>query len=163
MNAVRAEAGANYVKLHDRLKFDLKWGYDSSLDSVPPIEATLLSAFYDKSPTFGSKDNTKENNASTVVRLVFGDVSFLLMGDAEGKERADDPATSRFVEKVLVDEQKNGTIKVRSTVLKVGHHGSETSSTHDFMDAVSPEVLVVMSGRKKFGKVPTRRYGPRPI
>jgi beta-lactamase superfamily II metal-dependent hydrolase len=131
----------------------MKRGYESAPDSVPEIEATIVSGYFDKAEALGSKDNTKENNASSVVRLEFGDVSFLFMGDAEGKDRAQDPETSRYVEKLLVEKQKKGQLEVRSTVLKVGHHGSETSSTHDFMDAVSPDVLVVMSGRKKFGKV----------
>jgi len=94
--------------------------------------------------------NTRENNASTVIRLRFGAFRFLFMGDAEGKER-DQPANqTRFVERLLVDRAKKDPELLRADVLKVGHHGSETGSTVDFIRAVRPELIVIMSGRKRF-------------
>lgn len=72
------------------------------------------------------------NDASTVVRARYGDVRLLLTGDAEVEEegwllRADREA-------------------LRAEVLKVGHHGSRTSSTEDFIDAVRPRVALVSVG-----------------
>jgi len=94
--------------------------------------------------------NTRQNNASTVVRLRFGAFRFLFMGDAEGKERDQAATTTRFVERVLVDRAKGDPDLLRADVLKVGHHGSETGSTVEFIRAVNPAVVVVMSGRKRY-------------
>jgi competence protein ComEC len=96
------------------------------------------------------KENTRENNASTVVKLAFGAFTFLFMGDAEGKERADAPNTAQFVEELLLKRAAGSPGFLRATVLKVGHHGSETGSTLPFIRAVAPEVLVIMSGRRSF-------------
>jgi hypothetical protein len=70
------------------------------------------------------------------------------MGDAECKDRHDDPQTAKYVEARLLSSVPQ---KLKSTVLKIAHHGSETSSTLPFIDAVSPEIVVVQSGRKSFG------------
>jgi len=67
------------------------------------------------------------NNNSVVVRLEFGKVSFLFTGDAE----------RRAEESML-----NAGVPLRSTVLKVGHHGSRTSSSPPFIAVVRPEVAV---------------------
>jgi competence protein ComEC len=92
--------------------------------------------------------NTEVNNASIVLRVQYGDHVFLFMGDAEGKERDDDPDEARYVEKILLETVPD---KLKATVLKIAHHGSETSSTLPFIRAVDPEVLIIQSGRKSFG------------
>ena len=99
----------------------------------------------------GSKANTIENNASIVMKLTYGRHSFLFMGDAEGKDRDDMPDEPKYVEKILLAEHQPA--ELHATVLKLAHHGSETSSTLPFMQAVNPEVIVASSGRKKFGTV----------
>lgn len=74
------------------------------------------------------------NDSSIVVRLVFGKTSFLFTGDA-----------TKSVEKELVlDSVKH---KLDSDVLKVGHHGSKTSTSKEFIEAVSPEIAVISVGR----------------
>ena len=96
------------------------------------------------------------NDTSIVIKMKYGDVSFLFMGDAQGKDRPkgslNDVMTPKYGEKFLLDhyvtDERND---LKSTVLKVGHHGSETSSTVPFIEAVSPEVAVIMSGRRSFG------------
>jgi beta-lactamase superfamily II metal-dependent hydrolase len=95
--------------------------------------------------------NTRENNASTVIQLKFGAFTFLFMGDAEGKERGESADHARFVERLLLDRAKTEPDLLRADVLKVGHHGSETGSTLEFIRAVRPDVIVIMSGRKPFG------------
>jgi competence protein ComEC len=71
------------------------------------------------------------NNNSVVLRLTYGDVSFLLTGDiAAAAEEA--LATS------------TGTLQ--TTVLKVPHHGSDGSSTAALLDAVQPRVAVISAG-----------------
>jgi competence protein ComEC len=77
----------------------------------------------------GSSDRLNDN--SVVLRLVVGDVSFLLTGDI----------TAAAEGQIL---SAGGDI--HSTVLKVAHHGSDGSSTEPFIEAVSPEVAVVSAG-----------------
>ncbi|MEX2177781.1 MAG: MBL fold metallo-hydrolase [Gemmatimonadaceae bacterium] len=93
--------------------------------------------------------STLENNASVVLKLTYGDHSFLFMGDAEGKGRNDPADEPRYVERRLLANP--GAAALRSTVLKVAHHGSETSSTLPFIRAVDPRYVVVMSGRRSYG------------
>jgi competence protein ComEC len=118
----------------------LNWGNELKVE-------VLYSWNGDPQDILGS-DSNEENNASIVLRIQYGDHVFLLMGDAEGKDRSDDPATPKFVEKILLD---NNAAKLKATVLKIAHHGSETSSTLPFIQAVNPDIVVVQSGRKKFG------------
>ncbi len=73
-----------------------------------------------------------DNDASLVLRLTWNNVSFLLTGDIEA-----------FAEEALLASG----IDLMSTVLKVPHHGSATSSTRAFLDAVSPTISVVSSGK----------------
>lgn len=71
------------------------------------------------------------NDASIVTRLVFGKVSFLFTGDVEIPSEQEIIAFSS---------------SLRSTVLKVGHHGSTTSSSPDFLVRVSPTYAVISAG-----------------
>jgi competence protein ComEC len=95
------------------------------------------------------RGNTLENNASIVLRLEYGSQSILFMGDAEGKDRADRPDAPKYAERFLLDSV--GSAGLRSTVLKLAHHGSETSSTVPFIEAVDPDHVIVSSGRKSYG------------
>jgi competence protein ComEC len=72
------------------------------------------------------------NDASVVVRVEYGSVRFLLMGDAERSE-----------ERWLL---ANASAWLRADILKVGHHGSITSTTPDFLGAVRPRAAVVSVG-----------------
>ena len=71
------------------------------------------------------------NNNSIVLRLDYGDNSFLFTGDAESQAEADILASGADVE---------------ADVLKVGHHGSSTSTSDEFLAAVSPEYAVISCG-----------------
>ncbi|MFH0772401.1 MAG: MBL fold metallo-hydrolase [Candidatus Omnitrophota bacterium] len=87
------------------------------------------------------------NNTSIVLWVKYKEVSFLLTGDAEGKKRNDPPDKLKYVEKDLINENPS---KLKTTFLKAGHHGSETSSTNAFIDAVSPEYVIICAGNKEF-------------
>jgi competence protein ComEC len=78
------------------------------------------------------------NNRSGIFKIVYGKTSFLFTGDVE-----------KEVEKFYVDKYQ---FFLRSKVLKVGHHGSKTSSSDEFVKYVSPELSLISAGFKnKFG------------
>ena len=141
MTAVRAEKAADGTPT--RLHIGVAnlgtpdWGRE--------VKAEFLYAYPGDSTGLGN-DNTLENNASIVLKLTYGQTSFLFMGDAEGKGRDDSPAVAKFVEARLLAHPE----KLKANVLKIAHHGSETSSTLPFINAVDPDYVVVMSGRKSF-------------
>lgn len=83
-----------------------------------------------------SKIYSDTNNSSVVVRLNFGKNSFLFTGDAEKKAES--------------DMLKSG-MNLKADVLKVGHHGSKSSSTKDFLKAVSPRYAVISVGDNGYG------------
>ncbi len=81
-------------------------------------------------------DDDNLNNTSLIVRVTFGEASFLFTGDAEKLE-----------EYTLVSRDfKQGGATLKSDVLKVPHHGSNTSSTPDFIEAVNPKYAVISCG-----------------
>ena len=118
-----------------------------SLDWGSEITAEILYSYPGSSTGLGS-GNTLENNSSIVLRLQYGSRSFLFMGDGEGKSRTGSADQPKYVEEDLLGSVASD--KLKSTVLKIGHHGSETSSTVPFITAVDPEIVVVSSGRKNY-------------
>lgn len=128
---------STYVNLRTNPRPTLDWGDEVGIEILWRDGATGL----------GSQ-NTRENNASTVIRMAYGAFAFLFMGDAEGKDRGQDETVTRYVERRLIDTHP--LEKLRATVLKAGDHGSETGSTLEFIQAVRPEVVVIMSGRQPF-------------
>lgn len=78
------------------------------------------------------------NNYSVVVKIVNGANTFLFAGDAE-----------EISEKEILDKNKE---ILKSDILKLGHHGSITSTTQDFLDAVNPKYAVITVGKEN-------RYG----
>ena len=86
------------------------------------------------------------NNASLVIKLTYGSVSFLFTGDLEAKSRGADAATARLGEARLLEHPE----RLGATVLKLAHHGSETSSTEPFLRAVQPRIVILSSGRRSY-------------
>lgn len=78
-------------------------------------------------PTLDSYENT--NDYSAVVKVVYGETSYLFTGDAE-----------EFSESLITDD-------VNADVLKVGHHGSSTSTSTEFLKKVSPSSAVISCGK----------------
>ena len=77
------------------------------------------------------------NNTSIVAKLTFGENSFLFSGDIY-----------KSIEKMLLEKG----IDIDSDVLKIGHHGSKTSTAENFIEKVSPEIAVISTGKEN-------RYG----
>lgn len=72
-----------------------------------------------------------DNNSSIVLKVDHGENCFLFTGDAEKKEEADILGTG---------------LDLKSTVLKIGHHGSASSTGDDFLSAVNPLAAVISCG-----------------
>ena len=83
-----------------------------------------------------SQEYKETNNSSIVIKLVFGNNSFIFTADAE--------------EKSEIEMLKTGNLN--SDVLKVGHHGSITSTSYDFLKEVNPTYAVISVGE-------ANRYG----
>ena len=85
-------------------------------------------------------DNVKNNNA-LVFKFIWNDFSILFTGDIE-----------EVAEEKILSIYKNNLEKLQSTVLKVAHHGSKTSSTNSFLEAVNPQIALIGVGKNnKFG------------
>lgn len=68
------------------------------------------------------------NNYSIVLKIIYGNISFLYTGDAEELS------------------EKEITENVEADVLKVGHHGSDTSSSEEFLEKVNPKYAIISVG-----------------
>lgn len=99
------------------------------IEAAPGQQYTLGEATVDILGPEGVYDES--NNMSVVCRITFGKRRFLMMGDAEKK-----------AENALV---KSGA-DLRADVLKVGHHGSHSSTGSVFLSAVSPAHAVISCG-----------------
>ncbi len=85
--------------------------------------------------------NFKEsNNSSLVLKIIYGNTSFLFTGDAP-----------QGVERILTYVDKD---KLKSNVLKLGHHGSKYSSWGKFLETVKPDWAVISAGRNNKYKHP---------
>lgn len=73
------------------------------------------------------------NSYSIAVKVIYGKNSFLFMGDAEQDS-----------EKEIIDSGYN----IEANVLKCGHHGSNTATSKDFVEKVSPKYAVISCGKK---------------
>lgn len=75
------------------------------------------------------------NNNSIVAKLSYKNLSILFTGDIE-----------EIAEKQILKEYKNSNI-LNSTILKVGHHGSKTSSIQEFLEAANPKIALIGVGK----------------
>ena len=83
-------------------------------------------------------DDGDVNNSSIVLRVTYGDRSFLFTGDAE-----------REAEKVLLEECPE---LLKSDILKVGHHGSSSPTIYTFLRKVLPDIAIISCGTgNKYG------------
>ncbi|MCT4594542.1 MAG: MBL fold metallo-hydrolase [Anaeromicrobium sp.] len=81
------------------------------------------------------------NDYSIVIKVIFGNTSYIFTGDSE---------------KDSEEEMVRNRISLKSNVLKVGHHGSRSSTSDAFLNEVSPQYAVISCGRKNDYKHPHR-------
>ncbi len=84
-------------------------------------------------------DEYSLNDASITAHLQYGQISFIFTGDIE-----------ESAEREIIETD----IDIKSTVLKVAHHGSKTSTNDYFLDAVNPEVAIIQVGEDNRFKHP---------
>lgn len=118
-NTVSAKSGKNIATKNGSAFYTAKQGMNFNIGE---FEITLLSDFSDKS---------NENNRSVFVMAEINGIKFLFTGDAEAE-----------MEQKLLDENLN----IDCDVLKVSHHGSDTSTTKDFLNATTPDYAVISVG-----------------
>lgn len=115
---------------------NIKWNFPKVGDEIilGEAKAKILS------PEKEYYENT--NNYSIVLRVSYKTVDILLTGDAEEE-----------IESVLV----NSKFELASEVYKVGHHGSDTSSSEEFMKKVNPKYAIISCKKGNTYKHPSRK------
>lgn len=112
-----------YIKLMNELDtgdYNVKYVEQGDVFNLADATMQVLAAETDVS------GNT--NNYSIVLKVSFGQMDMIMTGDAE-----------TAVEKIIL----NSGVDIDAEILKVGHHGSDTSSSEAFIDAVSPEYALI--------------------
>ena len=107
--------------------------------NVPKIKEEFYLGDAKITVVYTGTDTRDLNNTSIVLRLEFGNTSFLFTGDA----------TDKSEEKIL-----NSGINIQADVLKVGHHGSKYSTTDEFLNAVNPKYAIISVGDDNIYKHP---------
>lgn len=88
-----------------------------------------------------SKEYDSLNNYSIVIKLTYGKNSFIFTGDAESLSES---------------EILKNNVDLKADVLKIGHHGSSTSTSEKFLNAVSPKYAVISVGKDNSYNHPTK-------
>lgn len=103
---------------------------NNNLDYYAPQKDESFNLGDAKFKVIYSGDDTNDiNDSSIILKMTYGSNSFLFTGDATSN-----------VEKIILNED------IESDVLKVAHHGSDYSSTEEFLDKVSPKYAVISVG-----------------
>lgn len=110
----------------------ISMGKNCYLDILYPQESLL------------GKEVNNLNNSSMVIKLVYGNTKFLFTGDVELE-----------IEQQLIETQDFASLQ--ADVFKAGHHGSDTSNSKEFLDAVSPKTVVIQVGKDNDFGHPSRR------
>jgi len=108
----------------------VKYLGDAAL-SVPPVGTGLILGSAKGTFIGPVRAGNSPNNDSLVLKVTYGETSFLFTGDAEMEEEADLLASGA---------------DLACTVLKVAHHGSSTSTTEEFLSEAMPEYAVISCG-----------------
>lgn len=127
-------AYARYVRAIEQEHASLRIA--RSFDSVLTVAGVRVYVCYPTAEVVGpdsSNPYRNINNTSVVLKLVYGESAFLFMGDLE---REGEAQLCRMFGDFL-----------RADVLKVGHHGSSTSSTEEMLEFVRPHYAVISVGR----------------
>lgn len=131
-NSKNYEDFINAIK-EKNLKINVIKSGESSINLKDNISITFFSPIenYDNTPL----DNI--NNYSPIIKIAYLNNSIILTGDAE-----------KEIEQKAIEEN----FPLKADILKVGHHGSSTSTTEDFLSKVNPKIAVISVGKyNKYG------------
>ena len=122
--------------------------YERLLDAIEEFDVELIIPELGEVFTLGAVQNTviapvkdydDPNEMSLVIKSVYGETSVMLTGDAEVESEGD-----------IVEKWSESALKC--DILKVGHHGSTTSTTEEFLSLVAPKIAVISCGEdNKYG------------
>jgi competence protein ComEC len=118
-----SKAFANFVKYLDRQNVSIK---------IPAVGETFTLGSATVQFLAPQKKYDKTNNTSIVLKITYGKTSFLFTGDAERESESDILAAG---------------YNLFSTVLKVGHHGSATSTSYPFLREIMPQYAIIPVGK----------------
>jgi competence protein ComEC len=121
------------TQIYERLLTDIR---DKNIPALQvrtgttiPFDSAVKLEVLSPDDEFVNRDNT--NDGSIVLKLTYGQTSFLFTGDAE-----------MSVNRAILQRGAD----VRATVLKLGHHGSRTSTDEDWLRAVQPQLGIISVG-----------------
>jgi competence protein ComEC len=126
----------------------IKFGDDCRLEILYPLES------------LAGKTVENLNNSSIVSELVYKKNRFLFMGDAEIEVEEELIGADITPQPPLSGGRKSPQpllLKGGYDILKVGHHGSDTSSSEEFLDLVQPKIAVISVGAENDFGHPSRR------
>jgi hypothetical protein len=147
MRTTSASRGTNYASYsYEQIKF-VGEGEGITSQIIDPIDCgevdpriILLSGrFTKKTSDWKKTDYDNGNNHSVVIKVVFGQSSFLFTGDLETKG----------LEK-LMSLYDNGVLDV--DILRVGHHGAANATTPGYLNVVTPSFGIISCGKWTFGR-----------
>lgn len=108
-------------------------------DSLKLTKSLKMEVLWPKKEEMISENSI--NNNSLVLKITFGNFSILFTGDIE-----------KIAEEKILKEYEGKQKLLQSTILKVAHHGSKTSSIKDFLQKVNPKCALIGVGKdNKFG------------
>lgn len=109
----------------------------ANIDSIDLGKNTKVEFF---SPNNSTYENI--NNYSPIFKITYGKTSFLFTGDAE---------------ELIESEVINNSYNLKADLLKIGHHGSSTSTSKRFFESVNPKISVISVGQNNTYNHPTEK------
>jgi beta-lactamase superfamily II metal-dependent hydrolase len=121
------ETYLNYLAAIDQKQIPFEIAQEGSLIELDPeVKIQVLNALH---------ESDEINDSSIVLKLSMGDIDYLLTGDAG----------------VEIEQEMMAEYNVEAEILKVGHHGSDTSTSQEFIDVVNPETAILSYGENSYG------------
>ncbi|PRR78014.1 ComEC family competence protein [Clostridium liquoris] len=137
--APKITSSTNYFNnmIDELMKKGLKIQVASSGKKIQLYDNVICEIIAPNSTTY---ENT--NNYSVVLKLTYGKCSFIFTGDAEA---------------ISENEMLSNNTNLKCDVLKLGHHGSSTSTTDSFLEKASPKIAIISCGKNNPFRHPSKK------